>query len=97
MPPSVTKVSAAVHDKISGKTLLFFDIYYYSYNEMMKKMDKGNPKRLADGFPAVTGEVTAAHLIDDKMYLFSGTKVYEFSNSSRTLLRVLNNNNFLPC
>ncbi|KAK7125547.1 hypothetical protein R3I93_021042 [Phoxinus phoxinus] len=97
LPPSVTKVSAAVHDKISGKTLLFFDIYYYSYNEMMKKMDKGNPKRLADGFPAVTGEVTAAHLIGDNIYLFRGTKVYEFSNSSRTLLRVLNNNNFLPC
>ncbi|XP_056100431.1 collagenase 3-like [Rhinichthys klamathensis goyatoka] len=96
LPPSVTKVSAAVHDKNSGKTLLFFDIYYYSYNEMMKKMD-GNPKRLADGFPAVTGEVTAAHLIDDNIYLFSGTNVYEFSNSSRKLLRVLKNKNFLSC
>ncbi|XP_077051762.1 collagenase 3-like isoform X2 [Siphateles boraxobius] len=96
LPPSVTKVSAAVHDKNSGKTLLFFDIYYYSYNEVMKKMDKGNPKRLADGFPAVTGEVTAAHLIKDNMYLFSGTKVYEFSNG-RKLLRVLKNSNFLSC
>ncbi|XDV54536.1 hypothetical protein PO909_022809 [Leuciscus waleckii] len=97
LPPSVTKVIAAVHDKNSGKTLLFFDIYYYSYNEMLKKMDKGNPKRLADGFPALTGEVTGAHLIDDYIYLFSGTKVYEFSSSSRKLLRVLKNNNFLSC
>ncbi|XDV54550.1 hypothetical protein PO909_022814 [Leuciscus waleckii] len=68
LPPSVTKVIAAVHDKNSGKTLLFFDIYYYSYNEMLKKMDKGNPKRLADGFPALTGEVTGAHLIDGRCF-----------------------------
>ncbi|XP_067288580.1 collagenase 3-like [Pseudorasbora parva] len=96
LPPSVTKVSAAVHDKTSGKTLLFFDIYYYSYNEIMKRMDRGNPKRLEDGFPGVTGEVTAAHQIGDKMYLFSGTKVYEFS-SNRKLLRVLTNKYFLSC
>ncbi|ROL54181.1 Collagenase 3 [Anabarilius grahami] len=96
LPPSVTKVSAAVHDKNSGKTLLFFDIYYYSYDERVKKMDKGNPKRLEVGFPGVTGEVTAAHLFNGNIYVFSGTKVYEFS-SSRNLLRVLNNNYFLPC
>ncbi|ROL54179.1 Collagenase 3 [Anabarilius grahami] len=96
LPPSVTKVSAAVHNKISGKTLLFFDIYYYSYNEKMKKMDKGYPKRLEDGFRGVTGEVTAAHLSKNKIYLFSGTKVFEFS-SNRKLLRVLNNNYFLSC
>lgn len=35
---------------------------------MMKKMDKGNPKRLSDGFPGVTGEVTAAHLIDGRCF-----------------------------
>ncbi|XP_067288579.1 collagenase 3-like [Pseudorasbora parva] len=96
LPPSVAKVSAAIHDKTSGKTLLFFDIYFYSYNEMTKKMDKVNPKRLEDGFPGVTGEITAAHMIGDKMYLFSGTKVYEIS-SSRKLLSVLKNNHFLSC
>ncbi|XP_048036892.1 collagenase 3-like [Megalobrama amblycephala] len=96
LPPSVTKVSAAVHNKNSGKTLLFFDIYYYSYDEKMKKMDKGNPKRLKDGFPEVTAGVTAAHLFNGNIYLFSGTKVYEFS-SSRNLHCVLNNNYFLPC
>ncbi|XP_039534118.1 collagenase 3-like [Pimephales promelas] len=97
LPPSVTKISAAVHDKNSGKTLLFFEKYYYSYNEMTKRMD-GNPKRVADGFPSVTGEVTAAHLIDDNIYLFSGTNVYEFgSSSSRNLLRVLKNDHFLSC
>ncbi|XP_067288583.1 collagenase 3-like [Pseudorasbora parva] len=96
LPSSVTKVSAAVHDKTSGKTLLFSNTYYYSYNEIKKKMDKGKPKRVEDGFPGVTGEITAAHMIGDKMYLFSGTKVYEF-NSSRKLLRVLTNKYFLSC
>jgi len=31
LPPSVTKISAAVHDKNSGKTLLFFEKYYYRW------------------------------------------------------------------
>ncbi|ROL54182.1 Collagenase 3 [Anabarilius grahami] len=68
LPPSVTKVSAAVHDKNSGKTLLFFDIYYYSYDERVKKMDKGYPKRLKVGFPGVTAGVTAAHLFNGRCF-----------------------------
>ncbi len=31
LPASVTKVDAAVHNKNSGKTLLFFDKYYYRW------------------------------------------------------------------
>uniref|UniRef100_A0A9J8DJ67 interstitial collagenase n=1 Tax=Cyprinus carpio carpio TaxID=630221 RepID=A0A9J8DJ67_CYPCA len=62
LPSSVRKVSAAVYDKNSGKTLLFVDKVYYSYDERAKKMDRGYPQRVESGFPGLTGEVTAAHM-----------------------------------
>ncbi|KAK2870922.1 hypothetical protein Q8A67_023449 [Cirrhinus molitorella] len=97
LPESVKKVDAAVHDSNSGKTLLFSDKYYFSYNEKLNKMDKGKPKEVENVFPVVTGKVTAAHMADDKIYLFSGTNLYEFSSSNKNLLRRLKNNYFLFC
>ncbi|KAK7120803.1 hypothetical protein R3I94_020705 [Phoxinus phoxinus] len=97
LPLSVRKVNAAVHDKNSGKTLIFIDKMYYSFDERAKKMDTGYPKRLANGFPGMTGEVTAAHLSKGYIYLYSGTKMYMFSSNSKRLLRVMKSNYFLPC
>ncbi|XP_048036884.1 collagenase 3-like [Megalobrama amblycephala] len=97
LPSSIKKVSAAVHDKNSGKTLLFVDGVYYSFDEKAKKMDTGYPKRLEYGFPGMAGKVTAAHLSKGYIYLYSGNKVFEFSSYGKRLLRVLQNNYFLPC
>ncbi|XP_043085303.1 collagenase 3-like [Puntigrus tetrazona] len=95
LPSSVRKVSAAVHD--SGKTLLFVDKVYYSYNERTKKMDRGYPQPVQSVFPKMTEEVTAAHISNGYIYLYSGTNVYEFGLYSKRYLRVLKNNFFLPC
>lgn len=97
LPSSVRKVSASVHDKSSGKTLLFVDKVYYSYDERAKKMDRGYPQRVQSGFPEMTGEVTAAHISSGYIYLYSGTNVYEFGLYSKRYLRVLKNNFFLRC
>ncbi|XP_056100549.1 collagenase 3-like [Rhinichthys klamathensis goyatoka] len=97
LPLSVSKVNAAVHNKKSGKTLLFVDKMYYRYDERAKKMDTGYPKRMADRFPRMTGEVTAAHLSKGYIYLHSGTKMYVFRSNSKRLHRVLKSNYFLPC
>uniref|UniRef100_A0A8C1YSM6 interstitial collagenase n=1 Tax=Cyprinus carpio TaxID=7962 RepID=A0A8C1YSM6_CYPCA len=93
----VRNVSAAVHDKSSGKTLLFIDKVYYSYNERAKKMDRGFPQLVESGFPGMTAEVTAAHISNGYIYLYSGTNVYEFGLYSKRFLRLLKNNFFLPC
>uniref|UniRef100_A0A673LFI5 interstitial collagenase n=1 Tax=Sinocyclocheilus rhinocerous TaxID=307959 RepID=A0A673LFI5_9TELE len=74
----VRKVSAAVYDKNSGKTLLFVDKVYYSYDERAKKMDRGYPQQVESGFPGLTGKVTAAHMSNGYIYLYSGRNVYEF-------------------
>uniref|UniRef100_A0A3B4DCL4 interstitial collagenase n=1 Tax=Pygocentrus nattereri TaxID=42514 RepID=A0A3B4DCL4_PYGNA len=95
LPPKVKKISAALYDQESGKTLFFVNDRYYSYDETTKKMDKGYPKRVEDSFPGMTGKVTAAFQYRDFTYLFSGPRMFEFSYG--TLLRVLNNNYFLPC
>ncbi|XP_050977695.1 collagenase 3-like isoform X1 [Labeo rohita] len=95
LPSSVRKVSAAVHDKTTGKTLFFVDKVYYSYDERAQKMDTGYPKQVENGFPGLTGEVTAAHISNGNIYLYSGTNVYEFRLYSKRFLRVLKNNFFL--
>uniref|UniRef100_A0A672NBD1 interstitial collagenase n=1 Tax=Sinocyclocheilus grahami TaxID=75366 RepID=A0A672NBD1_SINGR len=97
LPSSVRKVSAAVHVRSSGKTLLFIDKVYYSYDARAKKMDRGYPQRVESGFSEMTGAVTAAHISNGYIYLYSGTNVYEFGLYSKKYLRELKNNFFLPC
>ncbi|XP_051980941.1 collagenase 3-like, partial [Xyrauchen texanus] len=97
LPSSVIRLSAAVHDQNSGKTLLFDGRHYYSYDERTKRMDPGYPQRVENGFPGMIGEVTAAHQFGSFIYLYSGTNMYEFRGRGRRLFRVLKNNYFLPC
>ncbi|XP_056592885.1 collagenase 3-like [Triplophysa dalaica] len=96
LPSSVREITAAVHDQRTGKTLLFTDSYYYSFDERRRRMEAGYPRRVEDGFPGMAGVVTAAHYLRGYIYLYSGTNVYEFS-SRRRLYRVLQNNQLLPC
>ncbi|XP_076875370.1 collagenase 3-like [Brachyhypopomus gauderio] len=97
LPSTVKKISAALYDPDTGKTLFFTDNYYYSYDESRKVMDKGYPKLVKKGFPGITGKITAAFQYRGNTYLFSGTHMFEFSSSSKKVLRTLNNNYFLPC
>ncbi|XP_035391093.1 collagenase 3-like [Electrophorus electricus] len=97
LPSTVKKISAALYDPDTGKTLFFVDNKYYSYDEKRKVMDKGSPKLVGKRFPGVTGKITAAFQYRGFTYLFSGTRMFEYSNSSKKVLRELNNNYFLPC
>ncbi|XP_035391769.1 collagenase 3-like isoform X1 [Electrophorus electricus] len=97
LPSTVKKISAALYDPDTGKTLFFVDNKYYSYDEKRKVMDKGSPKLVGKRFPGVTGKITAAFQYRGFTYLFSGTRMFEYSTSSKKVLRVLNNNYFLPC
>ncbi|KAG9329982.1 hypothetical protein JZ751_028377 [Albula glossodonta] len=60
LPNTVKKITAAVHEEHSGKTLLFIDDYYYSYNEVRGRLDRGYPKLVEEGYPGFRGKVTAA-------------------------------------
>ncbi|KAG9341413.1 hypothetical protein JZ751_019221, partial [Albula glossodonta] len=66
LPNTVKKITAAVHEEHSGKTLLFIDDYYYSYNEVRGRLDRGYPKLVEEGYPGFRGKVTAAFEIRGK-------------------------------
>ncbi|KAF4082319.1 hypothetical protein AMELA_G00150190 [Ameiurus melas] len=95
LPAKVKKITAAVYDESTGKMLFFVGKSYYSYDTNNKKMDKGYPKQVEERFPGMTGKVTAAFQNNGFTYLFSGSRVFEFNES--TLMRVLGNKHFLQC
>ncbi|XP_042560376.1 collagenase 3-like [Clupea harengus] len=97
LPETVKKVSAVLSDPDTGKTLFFVGEYYYSYDETKKAMDKGYPKMVADGFPGMTGQVTAAVLFRGYAYLYDGSVMFEYDVVSRRLFRVLKASYFLNC
>uniref|UniRef100_A0AAR2JGN5 interstitial collagenase n=1 Tax=Pygocentrus nattereri TaxID=42514 RepID=A0AAR2JGN5_PYGNA len=99
LPTTVKKISAALYDQKTGKTLYFTDNMKYvcSYDERRKTMDKGYPKLVEQGFPGVSGKITAAFQYRGMTYLFSGTRVIEYSPTSKKVTRVLNNGYFFQC
>ncbi|KAF4082318.1 hypothetical protein AMELA_G00150180 [Ameiurus melas] len=94
LPAKVKKINAALYAD-TGKTLFFVGKSYYSYDTNKKKMDKGYPKLVEERFPGMTGKVTAAFQYRSFTYLFSGTNIFEFSET--VLMRMLGNNYFLQC
>ncbi|KAJ8348465.1 hypothetical protein SKAU_G00270540 [Synaphobranchus kaupii] len=97
LPDTVNKITAALYEEHSSKTLLFVDKYYYSYDEARQTMDKGFPKLVEDGYPGLSGKVTAAFQIRGFTYLYSGSNMFEFSSRGKRLFRILNTSYFLRC
>ncbi|KAI2646257.1 hypothetical protein H4Q32_027939 [Labeo rohita] len=91
------KVNAVLYDETSYKILFFVDNQIYSYDEEQRKVEKGYPKPVEEVFSGMTGQVTAAFQYKGFNYLFSGSKMFEFGAHNKKMLRVLNNNYFLPC
>ncbi|MBN3287751.1 MMP13 Collagenase, partial [Polyodon spathula] len=60
LPKTVRRVDAAVQITGTGKTLLFTDEDYWSYDEYSGTMDKGYPRSIEDDFPGVGEEIEAA-------------------------------------
>ncbi|KAA0704190.1 Collagenase 3 [Triplophysa tibetana] len=97
LPNKVKKVDAVLYDEETYKILFFVNNKIYSYDEQTRRMDKGYPKPVENVFLGMTGKVTAAFQFKGFNYLFSGSKMFEFSSYHKKLFRVLSNNYFLPC
>ncbi|XP_027014212.2 collagenase 3-like [Tachysurus fulvidraco] len=95
LPAEVKKLNAAFYDEHTAKMLFFVDKSYYSYDTNNKKMDEGYPKLVKKTFPEMSGKVSAAFQYKGFTYLFGGTRIFEFSES--TLMRKLRNYYFLQC
>ncbi|KAM3935294.1 matrix metalloproteinase-18-like [Leptodactylus fuscus] len=95
-PRSVRRIDAAVYDEKSGKTYLFVNDNYWSFDENKKSMDTGYPKKIVDGFPGLT-KIRAAFQKDGLLYFFDGHRQYEFSTAKKRVTRLLKNNSWIKC
>ncbi|KAJ0021851.1 hypothetical protein NQD34_009341 [Periophthalmus magnuspinnatus] len=97
LPKSVRKIDAAVHIRETGKTLLFTDEEYWSYDEASGSMDTGYPRSIETDFPGMGDEVDAAAFHYGYLYFFHEHVQYEYSYNSRKVIRVLRVNSIFNC
>ncbi|XP_023700746.2 collagenase 3-like [Paramormyrops kingsleyae] len=93
----IKKITAAVHNTKTKKTLIFVNDQYYSYSGDLKSMDNGYPRPVASDFKGMQGEVMAAFQVKDFIYLLNGSTMYEFNARDKTFSRRLKANFFMGC
>ncbi|KAF3847941.1 hypothetical protein F7725_020969 [Dissostichus mawsoni] len=97
LPKDIREIDAAVHIKDTGKTLLFTDEHYWSYDEAAGTMDSGYPRSIEQDFPGMDGEVDAAAFQYGYLYFYHGNLQYEYSYTHRKVTRIMRTNSYLNC
>ncbi|XP_075330584.1 collagenase 3 [Odontesthes bonariensis] len=97
LPKTVRKIDAAVHIKDTGKTLLFTEEDYWSYDEATGIMDSGFPRSMEEDFPGMDDEVDAAAFRYGYLYFFHEHVQYEYSYTARKVLRIMRINSIFNC
>ncbi|KAK6296054.1 hypothetical protein J4Q44_G00337670 [Coregonus suidteri] len=77
-PARVRNIDAAVHISKYGKTFFFIGHDYYRYDEHRRRMDPGFPRNIQTDWPGIGRRVDAAFQLQGTIYLFSGTKAYNY-------------------
>ncbi|XP_076137564.1 collagenase 3-like [Alosa pseudoharengus] len=95
LPKKIRKIDAAVYIPDTGKTLLFTDEDYWSYDEESGQMDSGYPRSIEDDFPGIGEEVDAAAYHYGHLNFFRKSLQFEYSYNSRKVIRILRPNSFL--
>ncbi|KAG9333357.1 hypothetical protein JZ751_012766 [Albula glossodonta] len=97
LPKSVRKIDAAVYIRDTGKTLLFSDEEYWSYDESQGRMDTGYPRSIEDNFPGIGDEVDAAAYHYGYLYFYHDHLQFEYSFSAKKVIRIMRTNSILNC
>ncbi|XP_034779923.1 collagenase 3-like [Acipenser ruthenus] len=97
LPKTVRRIDAAVQITGTGKTLLFTDEDYWSYDEYSGTMDKGYPRSIEDDFPGVGEEIEAAFYEYGHLYLYRGSIQFQYSYTSKRVVGILRANSLLNC
>ncbi|XP_062329703.1 collagenase 3 [Osmerus eperlanus] len=97
LPKTVRKVDAAVHIQDTGKTLLFTDEDYWSYDESTGQMDSGYPRVIETDFPGIGDEVDAVSHIHGYLNFFRDHLQFEYSYTSRKVMGIQRSNSILNC
>ncbi|XP_061073207.1 collagenase 3-like [Conger conger] len=97
LPKSVRKIDAAVYIPDTGRTLLFTDEEYWSYDDNRGSMDRGYPRRIEDDFPGIGEEVDAAAYHYGYLYFYRDQIQFEYSFHARKVIRIMRTNSILNC
>ncbi|XP_007258583.3 collagenase 3 [Astyanax mexicanus] len=97
LPKSIRKIDAAVYIRDTGKTLLFADEDYWSYDEQKGIMDSGYPRSIEDNFPGIGDEVDAAAYHYGYLSFYHEQTQFEYSFSSRKVIRIQRVNSIFNC
>uniref|UniRef100_A0A667X710 Peptidase metallopeptidase domain-containing protein n=1 Tax=Myripristis murdjan TaxID=586833 RepID=A0A667X710_9TELE len=97
LPSSVNKVDAAVYVPSTGKTLMFVNKQYWSYDERRNQMDSGYPRNINWDFPGIGSKVDAAFENFGYLYFSNGPRQSEFYLPYKRVNRVLLNYGWLNC
>ncbi|TWW77527.1 collagenase 3 [Takifugu flavidus] len=97
LPKKIRKLDAAVHISDTGKTLLFTDEEYWSYDEATGRMDSGYPRSIEKDFPGIGDKIDAAVYQYGFLYFFRDNLRYEYSYTHKKVWRVLPTNSILNC
>ncbi|KAL4647239.1 collagenase 3-like [Arapaima gigas] len=97
LPKSVRKIDAAVYIRDTGKTLLFTDEEYWSYDESREMMDRGYPRSIEDDFPGIGDEVDAATYHYGYLHFFSENVHFEYNYNARKVTRILRPSSMFNC
>ncbi|XP_001345507.1 collagenase 3 [Danio rerio] len=97
LPKTVRKIDAAVNIRDTGKTLLFVDEEYWSFDEQTGTMDTGYPRSIEDDFPGIGDEVDAAAYHYGYLNLYHEHTQFEYSYSARKVVRIMRANSILNC
>lgn len=97
LPKTIRKIDAAVYIRDTGKTLLFTDEEYWSYDEQTGTMDSGYPQSIKKDFPGIGDEVHAAAYHYGYLYIYHEHLQFEYSYSSRKVMRIMRANSILNC
>uniref|UniRef100_A0A4W5RAQ8 Matrix metallopeptidase 20a (enamelysin) n=1 Tax=Hucho hucho TaxID=62062 RepID=A0A4W5RAQ8_9TELE len=96
-PARVRHIDAAVHISEYGKTFFFIGRDYYRYDEHRRRMDPGFPRNIQTDWPGIGRRVDAAFELQGTIYLFSGTKAYNYDYRQNRLLNRILANAWLGC
>ncbi|KAF3693003.1 Collagenase 3 [Channa argus] len=97
LPKTIRKIDAALHIADKGKTLLFTDEEYWSYDEAAGTMDRGYPRSIEEDFPGMDDEVDAAAFHHGRLYFFHDHIQYEYSYTYRKVIGIQRTNSIFNC
>uniref|UniRef100_A0A803TW67 Peptidase metallopeptidase domain-containing protein n=1 Tax=Anolis carolinensis TaxID=28377 RepID=A0A803TW67_ANOCA len=96
-PKNVQKIDAAAYDENAKKTYFFSGDKYWRYDEIKNTMERSYPRPITADFPNIGSRVDAAFQQDGHLYLFNGSKQYEFDSRTKKFLGSKKANSWFGC